>query len=87
MDCLIMQDESCNGESEQTQTLIEKVSRYQQIEAIQNACLQIIQSAAAPDEALQNVMKYIGEAFQCERVYIFEFREKAMADNTCEWCK
>lgn len=56
-------------------------------ENILNACLQRLFTASDPDSALELMMAYLGETFQCDRVDIFEIGKNHRTSNTYEWCK
>lgn len=58
---------------------------FSRSEQILNECIQRVFSTTDPEESLEKIMAYIGETFQCDRVYIFEFTD-TVADNTYEWC-
>lgn len=49
-------------------------------------CLQHVYSNGSPDEALMELLAYIGREFHCERTYIFEDNGNQAVDNTYEWC-
>lgn len=58
---------------------------YARSESILNDCLQQIFSTTDPEWSLNKVLSYLGQTFQCDRVYIFEFSGES-ANNTYEWC-
>src|SRR5699024_10367261 len=55
-------------------------------EIIKN-CMENMNSSADPNETIDNLLKFIGEKFLCERSYIFERNKNNCFDNTYEWCK
>ena len=59
---------------------------YTRNEMIMNECMQQILSSMNPEESLERMLAYIGTAFLCDRVYVFEI-DKGVADNTYEWCR
>lgn len=72
-------------DNERTNTMHHYFSRN---ESIISEFLQKIYYSANPSNAINDILKYIGEKFNCERAYIFEFDyNKELCDNTFEWCK
>lgn len=59
---------------------------YARSETILNECLQRVFSTTDPEEGLELMMAYLGETFQCDRVYVFETDGNGQMDNTYEWC-
>lgn len=53
---------------------------------ILNECLGQILSTADEEQAIDSLLRYIGEDFLCERVYIFELADQIKVNNTYEWC-
>ena len=39
-----------------------------------------------PDDSINDMLAYLGESFECDRAYIFEFRDDS-CDNTYEWAR
>lgn len=39
-----------------------------------------------PDASLNMFLRGVGEAFEADRAYVFEFNEDGTSDNTFEWC-
>lgn len=40
-----------------------------------------------PDDAIEDLLQFLGTKFECERAYIFEIdKNKASCSNTYEWC-
>lgn len=40
-----------------------------------------------PDDAIEELLKFLGDRFECERAYIFEIdNSKTTCSNTYEWC-
>lgn len=58
---------------------------YARSESILNDCLQQIFSTTDPEWSLNKILSYLGQTFQCDRVYIFEIFGE-YANNTYEWC-
>lgn len=56
-------------------------------EALVNEGLRQALSADTPEMSLEVLMQYLGQALECDRVYIFEERPGQVFDNTYEWCK
>lgn len=50
-------------------------------------CLHKVISVHHPNEAINELLKYVGERFECDRAYIFERSEDETVSNTYEWCK
>ena len=59
---------------------------YFQSESVLNQCMRLFFGKTDPEEALNEVLAYLGETFECGRVYIFESDEDGQANNTYEWC-
>lgn len=55
-------------------------------DSIVNECLQRTHSTTNPAAAITEMLAFIGEKFQCERVFIFEKTADDAFDNTYEWC-
>lgn len=49
-------------------------------------CLQQVYNSANVDDALMQLLAYIGREFHCGRAYIFEDNGDAAFNNTYEWC-
>lgn len=49
-------------------------------------CVRKIFLVHDPNEAIELMLSFMGESFECERAYIFEFEEGEMFSNTYEWC-
>lgn len=58
---------------------------YVRNETILNECLQQIFSTTNPEESIEQLLVYIGNTFDCDRVYIFEI-DGRRTSNTYEWC-
>jgi diguanylate cyclase (GGDEF)-like protein len=43
-------------------------------------------SSTSPDTSINILLEYIGKALKAERIYIFEFKNDQIMDNTYEWC-
>lgn len=50
-------------------------------------CMHYMNSRSESDKSIDELLKFIGERFLCERSYIFERNENNCFDNTYEWCK
>ncbi len=50
-------------------------------------CMENMNSSSNPNETIDNLLKFIGEKFLCERSYVFEKNKNNCFDNTYEWCK
>lgn len=59
---------------------------YARSETILNECLQRIFSTTGPEHGMELVLEYLGQTFECDRVYIFEVDEK-QGRNSYEWCR
>lgn len=59
---------------------------YTRNEMVMNECMQQILSSMDPEESIERVLTFIGQAFLCDRVYVFEI-ERGVANNTYEWCR
>ena len=44
-------------------------------------------SSNDPDNAINDMLSYLGSNLECDRAYIFEFNDNDTCDNTYEWCK
>ena len=58
---------------------------YARIESILSKCFQQVFTTTDPEQSLEKVLAYIGKAFSCDRVYVFELNGSAVS-NTYEWC-
>jgi diguanylate cyclase (GGDEF)-like protein len=59
---------------------------YRNNEAVVNEALRRSLTKASPDEGIEELLRYLGEALPGERVYIFEKNDHGGFDNTYEWC-
>jgi diguanylate cyclase (GGDEF)-like protein len=59
---------------------------YEGNEEMINEGLRISLLTTNPDEAIRNLLEYIGKTLQCERIYIFEEEHGVRFKNTYEWC-
>lgn len=59
---------------------------YTRSETLTNECLQYFLISPSPEESMEQLLAYLGETFQCDRAYIFEFYNNATTSNTYEWC-
>ena len=62
-----------------------KIRNFRLHEGVINDGLKMALAPNDPDEGIQNLLSYIGELSQSERIYIFEDRDD-VSDNTYEWC-
>ena len=58
---------------------------YENLEALINEGLRVALQTASPDEALNVVLEYIGNALNGQRTYVFEKNASGGDDNTYEW--
>lgn len=58
---------------------------YENLEALINEGLRVALQTASPDEALNVVLEYIGNALNAQRTYVFEKNASGGDDNTYEW--
>jgi len=63
-----------------------KANIYMPNEILVNECLQSALNAEDYTSTFNNLLSYIGNKFQCARVYIFEFKKNQTFSNTYEWC-
>lgn len=49
--------------------------------------MQQIFSTTNPNDALELLLSYLGQTFQCDRAYVFEIGTDEQVDNTYEWCR
>lgn len=59
---------------------------YARTESILNECLNKVVSVMDPEEAIQNVLAFMGETFQCDRSFVCEMEEPNLLSTTYEWC-
>lgn len=59
---------------------------YAHAEVVIGECLRQTLSSTLASDGIENLIKYIGKTFQCDRVYIFEINNTQGVDNTYEWC-
>lgn len=50
-------------------------------------CLRQINALPCAEDGLCCLLKYLGEALECERIYVFEEMDRQHIRNTYEWCK
>lgn len=50
-------------------------------------CLKKINNEKDVEIGLRNLLQYLGETLQCDRVYVFENMDRQHIRNTYEWCK
>lgn len=58
---------------------------YENLEALINEGLRVALQTSSPDEALNVVLEYIGNALNAQRTYVFEKNASGGDDNTYEW--
>ncbi|MGP1441374.1 MAG: sensor domain-containing diguanylate cyclase [Anaerovoracaceae bacterium] len=56
-------------------------------ERIINEAMKLALQQDDSDKSIYAMMQYLGEQFECDRVYIFEENEDHSFSNTFEWCK
>ena len=61
-------------------------SEFTDNEALINEGLRCALSEDTPEQSLNTLLKYLGQMFQSDRVYIFEKNRQGNYDNTFEWC-
>ena len=61
------------------------IDSYQKMEALANEGLRVALQAETPDQSLEVILEYLGNALKGERTYIFERNAKGNDDNTYEW--
>ena len=59
---------------------------YVRSETILNECMRQMFSTTDPNEALELLLACLGQAFRCDRAYVFEIDADEQLDNTYEWC-
>lgn len=50
-------------------------------------CLKKIHNAKDAEEGMHQLLCFLGEQLECERVYVFEEMDRQHLSNTYEWCK
>lgn len=63
-----------------------KKERAMRNELFVEHCLKQIKQAKDSEESIQNLLRYLGESLQCDRVYVFEDMDRQHIRNTYEWC-
>ena len=61
------------------------IDSYQKMEALANEGMRVALQAETPDQTLEVILEYLGNALKGERTYIFERNAKGNDDNTYEW--
>ena len=61
------------------------IDSYQKMEGLANEGLRVALQAQTPDQSLEVILEYLGNALKGERTYIFERNAKGNDDNTYEW--
>ena len=59
---------------------------YEDNEKMINEGLRIAMMEAVPEDSIDVLLEYLGQAFQSDRVYVFEETEEGTFRNTFEWC-
>lgn len=59
---------------------------FENSDGLVNECIQLIYDTPDVNEAINNLLKFLGEKFKCARSYIFEKNSNGCFDNTYEWC-
>ena len=75
---------ACENEKELSAS--DKAVIHMPNEILVNECLQSALNAENYASTFNNLLSYIGNKFQCARVYIFEFNKNHTFSNTYEWC-
>lgn len=82
-------DRRCRMELAFDNTLHQQQSRmidsYQKLESLANEGMRVALQAATPDQSLEVILEYLGNALKGERTYIIERNAKGNDDNTYEW--
>lgn len=82
-------DRRCRMELAFDNTIHQQQSRmidsYQKLESLANKGMRVALQAATPDQSLNIILEYLGNALKSERTYIFERNAKGNDDNTYEW--
>ncbi|MCI7131059.1 MAG: diguanylate cyclase [Lachnospiraceae bacterium] len=82
-------DRRCRMELAFDNTIHQQQSRmidsYQKLESLANEGMRVALQAATPDQSLEVILEYLGNALKGERTYIFERNAKGNDDNTYEW--
>ena len=50
-------------------------------------CLKKIRKAPDAEEGLNQLLRFLGERLECDRVYVFEEMDRQHIHNTYEWCR
>lgn len=50
-------------------------------------CLKKIRAAENAEEGLRQLLRFLGERLECDRVYVFEEMDRQHLCNTYEWCR
>ena len=61
------------------------IDSYQKLESLANEGMRVALQATVPDQSLEVILEYLGNALKGERTYIFERNAKGNDDNTYEW--
>ena len=64
---------------------LEGMERVQNLEAVINEGLRVALLEDTPDQSLEVLLEYLGNALNGERTYIFERNKDGRDDNTYEW--
>lgn len=71
-----------SAQEEQKRTIQEFTAN----ESLVNEALRLALSANSPDESLEILLQYLGQALKGERIYVFEETKEHLFRNTYEWC-
>ena len=62
------------------------IKQFTHNEAMINEALRVALAEPTPEESIEVLLEYLGQALKSERVYIFEESKDHTFDNTYEWC-
>jgi len=62
------------------------IRQFTDNESMINEALRLALAEPTPEESIEVLLEYLGQARKADRVYIFEERETGFFDNTYEWC-
>ncbi len=62
------------------------IRQFTDNESMINEALRVALAEPTPEESIEVLLEYLGQARKADRVYIFEENAKGTFDNTYEWC-
>lgn len=65
---------------------LRQITLAHEMEKVTLQCVQMLYESNDPKEAMDAILRMLGEFMQADRAYVFEIQDDLLY-NTCEWCK